>query len=54
MEEIVIVVSKGENRSRLIEWIKALFPECEVHTVTPNGESVETDANDSSSGEDHE
>jgi len=49
--EKIVVVTKGTNKDRgLIELLKALFPECEIRTVSLNSEGLETCPNDSLSG----
>ncbi len=50
MEKIVVVTKGKENDHTLIELLKALFPECEIRTVSLNSEGLETCPNDSSSG----
>jgi hypothetical protein len=39
MEKIVIFVNKQEERYLLLELIREFFPECEVQTVTIDGDS---------------
>jgi hypothetical protein len=39
MEKIVIVVNKQKQKYLLLELIREFFPECEVQTVTIDGEN---------------
>ena len=39
MEKIVIVVNKQKQKYLLLELIREFFPECEVQTVTIDGET---------------
>lgn len=51
MEKIVVVTKGKENDHTLIELLKALFPECEIRTVSLNSEGIETCPDDSLSGQ---
>jgi len=51
MEKIIVVLYKNEHNPRLIELMQGLFPECEIHTVPVNGDSMEMDANNSARGD---
>jgi hypothetical protein len=47
----IVVVTNGTDKDRgLIELLNALFPECEIRTVSLNREGLETCPNDSLSG----
>ena len=50
MEKIVVFTKETDNDHTLIELLNALFPECEIRTVSLNSEGIETCPNDSSSG----
>ncbi len=50
MKKIVIVIEETANDNGLITLLNALFPECEISTVSLNREGLETRPNDPLSG----